>query len=165
MVSTGKDQRLTYLTGGIYYSGMTPLAGWENFHVVVGSSADALIGLQFVVITLIANTPIAPYQAPAGDAFATPTIVHFSVVLLLADLLETLCGAIGDEATLFRLAGQLETATVRQAFLVRRRAMMQDCLTMENKLSTKGQGIVVDRITHLPVLSGGSEALGFFQHE
>ncbi|HTU35674.1 MAG TPA: hypothetical protein VMF66_17860 [Candidatus Acidoferrum sp.] len=40
--------------------------------------------MQFVVITLIANTPAAPGQALAGDAFATPTIVHFCVVLLLA---------------------------------------------------------------------------------
>jgi len=29
---------------------MTALAGWENFYVMVGSSAGALIGLQFVVI-------------------------------------------------------------------------------------------------------------------
>jgi hypothetical protein len=38
---------------------MTPLAGWENFYVIVGSSAGALIGLQFVVITLIADLPVA----------------------------------------------------------------------------------------------------------
>jgi len=62
---------------------MTALSGWENFYVIVGSSAGALIGLQFVVITLIANRPIAPGQAQAGDAFATPNIVHFGTVLLL----------------------------------------------------------------------------------
>jgi len=60
---------------------MTALAGWENFYVIVGSSAGALIGLQFVVITLIAEMPIAQGQAQAGDAFATPTIVHFGAVL------------------------------------------------------------------------------------
>ena len=63
---------------------MTPFAGWENFYVIVGSSAGALIGLQFVVITLIVNTPIAAGQGQAGAAFATPTIVHFAAVLLLA---------------------------------------------------------------------------------
>lgn len=65
---------------------MTPLAGWENFYVIVGSSAGALIGLQFVVITLIADLPVArgPVQAQASNAFATPTVVHFSAVLLLA---------------------------------------------------------------------------------
>jgi hypothetical protein len=46
-----------------------------NFYVIVGSSAGALIGLQFVVIILIANTPIAAGQEQAGAAFATPTIV------------------------------------------------------------------------------------------
>ncbi len=33
---------------------MTELTGRENFFVIVGSSAGALIGLQFVVITLVA---------------------------------------------------------------------------------------------------------------
>jgi hypothetical protein len=63
---------------------MTPLAGWENFYVIVGSSAGALIGLQFVVITLISNIPLGPNQEQAGAAFATPTIVHFCFALLLA---------------------------------------------------------------------------------
>ena len=31
---------------------MTALGEWENFYVIVGSSAGALIGLQFVVMTL-----------------------------------------------------------------------------------------------------------------
>jgi hypothetical protein len=63
---------------------MTVLAGWENFYVIVGSSAGALIGLQFVVMTLIANRPGMTGHAQAGDAFATPTIVHFGAVLLLS---------------------------------------------------------------------------------
>jgi hypothetical protein len=66
---------------------MTPLSGWENFYVIVGSSAGALIGLQFVVITLIADMPLGRDAAQAGDAFATPTIVHFSAVLLLAAII------------------------------------------------------------------------------
>jgi hypothetical protein len=63
---------------------MTALAGWENFYVIVGSSAGALIGLQFVVITLIADFPIVKDLERASSAFATPTIVHFGAVLLLA---------------------------------------------------------------------------------
>jgi len=31
------------------------LAAWANFYVIVGSAAAALIGVQFVVIALIAN--------------------------------------------------------------------------------------------------------------
>ncbi len=63
---------------------MTALDGWGNFYVIVGSSAGALIGLQFVVMTLIANMPITRGDAQAGDAFTTPTVVHFGVVLLLS---------------------------------------------------------------------------------
>jgi hypothetical protein len=63
---------------------MNALSGWENFYVIVGSSAGALIGLQFVVITLIADLPVARGQEDAGAAFATPTIVHFGAVLLLS---------------------------------------------------------------------------------
>ncbi|MER3445884.1 MAG: hypothetical protein C4291_03175 [Candidatus Dadabacteria bacterium] len=47
---------------------MTALDGWENFYVIVGSSAGALIGLQFVVVTLIADRP-ALRTAEAGAAF------------------------------------------------------------------------------------------------
>jgi hypothetical protein len=59
---------------------------WESFYVIVGAAAGALIGLQFVVMTLVAERP--PLRAAeAGTAFATPTIVHFSAALLLSALL------------------------------------------------------------------------------
>jgi hypothetical protein len=63
---------------------MTALSGWVNFYVIVGSSAGALIGLQFVVMTLIANIPITRADVQAGDTFTTPTVIHFGVVLLLS---------------------------------------------------------------------------------
>ena len=66
---------------------MPALAGWENFYVIVGSSAGALIGLQFVVITLIADLPNLRDGERANSAFATPTIVHFGAVLLLAAII------------------------------------------------------------------------------
>ena len=61
-------------------------AGWDSFYVIVGAAAGALIGLQFVVITLIADRP-PEGAASAGAAFATPTVVHFSVSLLLCALM------------------------------------------------------------------------------
>ena len=62
---------------------MSELAAWDSFYVIVGSAAGALIGLQFVVVTLIAQRPTR--AAPdASAAFGTPTIVHFGAVLLLA---------------------------------------------------------------------------------
>jgi len=64
---------------------MKVLADWQNFYVIVGSSAGALIGLQFVLITLIAQIPTSGSEE-AGNAFATPTVIHFGSVLLLAGI-------------------------------------------------------------------------------
>lgn len=59
---------------------MSLLTEWESFYVIVGSSAGALIGLQFVVLTLLAERPTA--RMPELSAtFATPSVVHFVVVL------------------------------------------------------------------------------------
>ena len=62
---------------------MTSLDGWENFYIIIGSSAAALTGLMFVVITLTAETR-ASYEDGAINAFATPTVSHFCFVLLIA---------------------------------------------------------------------------------
>lgn len=63
---------------------MKELSDWQNFYVIVGSSAGALIGLQFVLISLIANLVAGRSGSQAGSAFSTPTVVHFTVVLLLS---------------------------------------------------------------------------------
>jgi hypothetical protein len=60
------------------------MLAWENFYVIVGSTAGALIGLQFVAMALIANTSMARSGGDTGAAYGTPTIVHFSKVLFLA---------------------------------------------------------------------------------
>src|SRR5256885_13946893 len=65
---------------------MSDLNEWDSFYVIVGSAGGALIGLQFVVMTLIADRPVHDV-ARAGAAFATPTIVHFSSVLFLSAIL------------------------------------------------------------------------------
>jgi len=65
---------------------MGDLNAWDNFYVILGSAAGALIGLQFVVMTLIADRPTAT-TGDAVRAFATPTIVHLSCCLLIAALI------------------------------------------------------------------------------
>ena len=62
--------------------GALPLAAWESFYVIVGSSAAALTGLQFVVIALGAEADAL--STAAMRAFGTPTVVHFSAVLLVS---------------------------------------------------------------------------------
>jgi hypothetical protein len=63
---------------------MTALTEWQNFYVIVGSSAGALIGLQFVVMALIASLPAIAGRPGGAAAYLTPTIVHFGAALLLA---------------------------------------------------------------------------------
>jgi hypothetical protein len=63
---------------------MTPFAAWVNFYVLVGSAAGALVGLQFVAMALIAGRPLTHGDSQAGQAFATPTVVHFASVLLIS---------------------------------------------------------------------------------
>jgi hypothetical protein len=83
---------------------MTELSGWGSFYEIVGSAAGALIGLQFVVMTLVAQRP-GLRVAEAGAAFATPTIVHFGSALLLAALLEAPWRAIIAPAALCEIVG------------------------------------------------------------
>jgi hypothetical protein len=83
---------------------MSELAEWDSFYVIVGSAAGALIGLQFVVMTLIADRP--PLRAPqAGSAFLTPTIVHFGAALLLSALLRAPWHTLTLVAALWGLMG------------------------------------------------------------
>jgi hypothetical protein len=65
---------------------MTPFAAWESFYVIIGSSAAALTGLQFVVIVLGAEVRLEG-TVSTTRAFGTPTVVHFCAVLLSAAIL------------------------------------------------------------------------------
>jgi hypothetical protein len=83
---------------------MPELDEWESFYLIVGGAAGALIGLQFVVMTLIAERP--PVRATeANAAFGTPTIVHFSGALLLSAVLRAPWQTITPLAVLWGLAG------------------------------------------------------------
>jgi len=62
------------------------MSEWESFYVIVGSSAGALIGIQFVVMTLAANMRERP-KAETLDAFSTPTIVHLGGALLVSAIM------------------------------------------------------------------------------
>ena len=59
------------------------MASWQNFYVIIGSAGAALIGIQFVVVTLVANMRKRP-PMESFSAFGTPTVVHLSAVLLIS---------------------------------------------------------------------------------
>jgi hypothetical protein len=102
---------------------MSELDKWDSFYVIVGSAGGALIGLQFVVMTLIAERPPRD-AARAGAAFGTPTVVHFSAVLLIAALLRVpwetpaipalSCGLVGLAGAIYALvtARRMQAQTV-----------------------------------------------------
>ena len=83
---------------------MPQLEHWDSFYVIVGSSAGALIGLQFVVLTLIAERPPVG-AAGASAAFGTPTIVHFGTALFLSAALRAPWQTAAPIAVLLGLAG------------------------------------------------------------
>jgi len=83
---------------------MSEFAEWESFYVIVGAAAGALIGLQFVVMTLLADKPHLA-SPEAGAAFATPTIVHFSVALFLSATLRAPWHGITPMALVWGLTG------------------------------------------------------------
>jgi hypothetical protein len=107
---------------------MSLLSGWENFYVIVGSSAGALIGLQFVVITLIAGMPMGRDAERAGAAFATPTVIHFEAVLLLSAVVSAPWHGIAGAAILW---GVLGLAGLLYVVIVARRMRLQTAYSPE----------------------------------
>jgi hypothetical protein len=101
---------------------MSELAQWDSFYVIVGSAAGGLIGLQFVVMTLVAGRP--HLRTPElGAAFATPTIVHFGATLLLAALVRVPWQSLTPAAVLWGLLG---LSGVAYSLIVARRVRRQD---------------------------------------
>jgi hypothetical protein len=106
---------------------MSQLAAWESFYEIVGSAAGALIGLQFVVMTLVAAKP--PLRvAEAGPAFATPTIIHFGTALLLSALLRIPWQSIVPAAASWGFVG---VCGVAYALVVTRRIWRQNAYQPE----------------------------------
>jgi hypothetical protein len=60
-----------------------PLPTWQNFYVIIGTAAATLTGLMFVAMTLTARVRDRRSNETLG-AFASPTVVHFCTVLLVA---------------------------------------------------------------------------------
>jgi hypothetical protein len=61
-------------------------SAWESFYVIIGSSGGALIGVQFVVMTLIGERR---HRTTSGtlSAFATPTVVHLTGALVVSAIM------------------------------------------------------------------------------
>jgi len=62
------------------------LSAWQTYYEIVGSSGGALIGIQFVVITLIAYMRRATPAETVG-AFGTPTVMHLAGALFVSAIM------------------------------------------------------------------------------
>jgi hypothetical protein len=97
----------------------TALSAWESFYVIVGSSGGALIGLQFVVITLIAD------RHPASgslSAFGTPTVVHLAGALVVSAIMSAPWPSLGSVSLAIATCG---VAGVGYGLVIIRRARRQ----------------------------------------
>ncbi len=121
----------------------SPLAAWESFFVIVGSSGAALTGLQFVVIALVAESRKRSTLREI-DAFGTPTIVHFCAALLVAAVLSAPWHEVSSAALVLDACG---AAGVGYVVIVARRARRQ----------TGYQPVLEDWIWHiaLPIIAYG----------
>ena len=111
--------RFVYVAAMYVLADTPSLASWTTFYEIVGCSGGALVGLQFVVIALIANTRMRA-DFGAINAFGTPNVVHFAAALTISAIMSApwpsmfdisiataLCGIIGlaYSATVFHRAG------------------------------------------------------------
>jgi hypothetical protein len=62
------------------------LGPWSSFYVMTGSSAAALTGLMFVVISLIAGRE-GPRTQDGVATFSTPIVMHFFAAFLISAIL------------------------------------------------------------------------------
>ena len=98
------------------------LLPWGPFFTMTATAGATLIGLMFVVVTLVTRAQRSGDGSNAGiSAFSTPTVIHFGAVLLLSGILiapwPRIAGAFAL-VTLLGLAGFVHM--VRVAALARR---------------------------------------------
>ena len=99
----------------------SPLVVWESFYVIIGSSAAALTGLQFVVMTLSAGMN-ARGSDTVTNAFSTPTIVHFCAVLFISAIMSAPWPALSSVGLVLGAGG---VAGLVYALIVVRRTQRQ----------------------------------------
>lgn len=85
---------------------MDPLfASWSNFFVITGSSAAALTGLMFVVLTLIAGQERKSGMRAGLETYTSPILVHFCAALLISAVLAAPWQSIEGPTIVLSLAG------------------------------------------------------------
>ena len=99
----------------------TFLAPWSSFYVMTGSSAAALTGLMFVVITLVKGTERLQNNHDGIATFSTPTVMHFSAALFVSAVLNVPWHSLIQTAALIGFVGLFGIVyLVRVTYLTKR---------------------------------------------
>lgn len=97
------------------------LTPWANFYIMTGSSAAALTGLMFIVITLVMGTERLRKNPDGISAFSTPTVVHFGAALFVSAVLSAPWHGFTAPAVVLSAAGLTGAVFIlRVSFLTRR---------------------------------------------
>ena len=86
------------------------LSAWDNFYLIVGPSAAALIGLQFLVMTLIADMKPELVGMDAISAFGTPTVFHLGGVVVISVILSAPWPSLGSASIAIAICGLIGVA-------------------------------------------------------
>jgi len=57
--------------------------GWDNFYLLIGGAAGGLIGLLFIVVTLLSGGEGA-LKLRAASIYMTPNVAHLAMLLVLS---------------------------------------------------------------------------------
>jgi hypothetical protein len=81
------------------------LTSWSNYYVIVGSSAAALTGLMFVVVTLVSGLETIRRSPDGVATYSTPTVAHLCIALLGSAVLSAPWQSLAHAGALLALAG------------------------------------------------------------
>jgi len=81
------------------------LGAWSNFYIMTGSSAAALTGLMFIVITLVMGSERLRKSPDGIGTYSTPTVVHFCAALLVSAILSAPWRSLAHLGILLALSG------------------------------------------------------------
>src|SRR5579864_3871559 len=99
------------------------LGPWSNFYMMTGSSAGALTGLMFVVITLVTGVERIRRNRDGISTFSTPTVMHFGAALLVSAILSAPWPTLAYPAWLLALAGLFAVVHVLRVWFLTRRSV------------------------------------------
>jgi hypothetical protein len=93
------------------------LPPWSGFFIMTGTSAASLIGLMFVVITLVTRSEREARTADGLATFSTPTVLHFAAVLLISAAMTAPWHSLIVTAVISGLVGLYGIVNVARAIL------------------------------------------------